>query len=531
MAVRAGGLALALACLGAHARADEAPLSDTTAEPVLQDQPQVRFFAFFLTRAETGNVAPGNDVLKGQTVGRLFGPNSTTTFDERMSLFVEQRVLPFILIEPEILDGWALMRLSFEIDWTWGDSAYNTGGNFGGGFAGDQVNLQTQNAEIEFKLPFDHWRVNVGLLRLFDNARDPYRTFFDTVNNTGNRLALWGSDAAGLYAHGPALGIEWRAGAYVLWENNISEDDDVWLFQLSGNTWLGESLELGFSGYYLRDTSGSEGGFATLLAQGLAGGLATYNGAFSFPLTSKYTADIGWLGVDLSYNAEFEAHGFGGSAFVFTNIGKLDAEATDTTKARTYDILGVAANVRAGYRYGASQNDHVVAEVMFTSGDDGVDDGKYSGVITGNTWTSPGAIYSSHGAYLLFPHINVVNRFYGAVADISNMGLGVAGGFLNFSIDAIRNVLTFKVGTAAALSTVEPKGGGRFIGVEGNARVVYRPAVFFAIEAHGAYLHLGDFYESVQTVSVLGDDGKTLVNPGRPSDPYTFFLTLRWLLF
>ena len=41
--------------------------------------------------------------------------------------------------------------------------------------------------------------------------------------------------------------------------------------------------------------------------------------------------------------------------------------------------------------------------VYSTTGDDNnISDGKYSGVLTGNNWTAPGAVFFSHGLYLLF---------------------------------------------------------------------------------------------------------------------------------
>ena len=54
--------------------------------------------------------------------------------------------------------------------------------------SGRSVNLETQNVEVEIDLPH-RWHVNIGLQRLWDNIRDPYRTFFSTVSLSGERLA------------------------------------------------------------------------------------------------------------------------------------------------------------------------------------------------------------------------------------------------------------------------------------------------------------------------------------------------------
>jgi hypothetical protein len=81
--------------------------------------------------------------------------------------------------------------------------------------------------------------------------------------------------------------------------------------------------------------------------------------------------------------------------------------------------------LKAGYRYGQTTGDAITVDALMTTGDDnGINDGKYSGVVTANTWGSPAAIFVGSGAYILFPHGNVVNRFVGAVTDISNIGYG-----------------------------------------------------------------------------------------------------------
>ena len=69
---------------------------------------------------------------------------------------------------------------------------------------------------------------------------------------------------------------------------------------------------------------------------------------------------------------------------------------------------------------------------------DGLEDGTYSGVVTGNTWGSPGAPFTTFGTYLLMPHPTVVNRLYGAVSDISNMGFGLTAGSIGFGYDIIQ---------------------------------------------------------------------------------------------
>ena len=94
-------------------------------------------------------MAPTNEFLKGQVVGRLFGGN--TTFTRPRSSYAEQRFIPMFTYSPRLFDGWAKIRASFEFDWTWGDANYGAGGNFGGAFGADQVNMQTQNLFVELR--------------------------------------------------------------------------------------------------------------------------------------------------------------------------------------------------------------------------------------------------------------------------------------------------------------------------------------------------------------------------------------------
>ncbi|MBV6654926.1 MAG: hypothetical protein KI786_14270, partial [Mameliella sp.] len=154
--------------------------------------------------------------------------------------------------------------------------------------------------------------------------------------------------------------------------------------------------------------------------------------------------------------------------------------------------------------------------------DNGISDDRYSGVITGNTWATPGGLNVAHGGYLLFPHANVVNRYVAAVTDISNMGFGLTGGTVNLSRDFIPYKLNGKVGMATAISNFSPARGGQFMGLEGNFKVGYTLGTFMEIELHGAYLWLGDFYDS------------PAVNGGgteRPVDPYTALVVFKWLMF
>lgn len=484
---------------------------------------QLQAYVYFYQQNVAMNMAPENDFLKGQIVGRLFGSNTTTTSKDFKARYAEQRAIPFFIYTPNIFDGKATLRASFEIDWTWGDVAYGAGGNFGSAISADQVNLQTQNLEVGF-IPAKYWTVNIGLQRLFDSPHDLYRTFFDKFTTTGYRLAYFGTDGVGISVRRQTDNKKLKAGFYKLYENNVELNDDVTLFELNQQVTLSPLWNVGASVYYIKDNSSGKGG-VSILGQGYGSQLTTYNGAFRFPIgADPYQSDVFWLGTYFSRNEEMMLDRWFMSGFVNYNLGAIRQKAAGSdTYTKTVSIGGIAANLRAGYRYGQTTGDAVTGDFIFTSGDNnGISDQKYNGVITSNTWGSPGGIFIGHGGYLLFPHGNVVNRFVAAVTDISNMGYGIAGGTFNFSRDLIPNKLHSKVGGATGFSVIAPNGGGNFMGWEGNAKLGYDFGAFLTVEAHGAYMGLGDFYDSTLT------NGNVNV---RPINPWLGFVCLKWLIF
>ncbi|MCB0644418.1 MAG: hypothetical protein KDC44_22390, partial [Phaeodactylibacter sp.] len=457
----------------------------------------------------------------GQVIGRLYGQNTTETSDSLRGMYIEQRILPFFIYAPKIFNGRAILRASFEIDWTWGDVAYGSGGNVGSAPSGDQVNLQTQNIELEL-LPAKGWAVNLGLQRMYDTPYNPYRTFFEQLTNTSYRLMYWGTDGVGISVRRDYDFGRWKAGYYQLYENNIEEKDDVTLTEFTYEHQLGLAWRWGGSAYWVHDRASGEGG-PSILGLGLNSLLSDYNGTYRFPLGGNpYRADIVWLGTYFGYNQDYMLGRFFMNGAANLNLGAVDTKQNEKW-SRAADIMGLGANLRAGYRHGQTANDLIWFDAIYTTGDDnGLQDKKFSGVLTGNNWAAPGALYISHGGYLLFPHANVVNRYVAAVTDISNLGFGLLGGTFNISKDLVPHKWNLKLGGATAISNAAPRDGGTFMGVEANARLVYTIGAFMSVEWHGAYLWQGDFFDSP---NVNGDLDV------RPTNPYTTFLAFRWLMF
>ena len=272
---------------------------------------------------------------------------------------------------------------------------------------------------------------------------------------------------------------------------------------------------MGWTAMYLRDHSSGKGGI-TGYNQGLNQPLAGYNGVFRFPLTS-YKADIFWLGVNYFGDPLFQQGRFGYNGFSVLNLGVVDGA------EKNVDVLGFATNLRVAYKYGRTADDMVSLDGIFTTGDNNsISDGKYNGVLTGNNWTSPGAVFFSHNLYLLMAHGTVVNRYVGATIDIQNLGYGLTAGVLAASKDIIPNKFRIKSAIGFGKATKVPAPWGNYMGTEVNLNVLYRPKVFLDLELHAAYLKLGGYYDNP---SVNG--GRST----RPDDPWTMFATLKWILF
>ena len=483
---------------------------------------ELQFIGYSFTRLTSTNITPINDVLQGQVIGRLFGPNSTTTVP-RTALYAEQRFVPFLVYRPAILDGYAVFRTLFKIDFTWGDVAYGIGGNRGGAINAGQVNLQTLLANVDLHPPRENWNLVIGLQRLFDNVRDPNIVPVPVTMTSGYKLGFWGTQAVGvsLYA-GLSPTVKSRLGIFQLWENTISGDDDVILYMADIESRVTPLLEVGADLWYLHDY-GQEAGGISVLGQGLTSALAEYNGAvrIRFPgTTQKYKGHLGWAGAHASYNRDFLAGRWWFDAFAMANMGILDT--VGVHESRAANVLGFAGNVGISYKYGMTANDRISFEGLFTTGDkNGVEDGKLSSVITGNVWGSPVGIYSTHRALVLFPDPQVVNRYYSAVHDISNMGYGTTAFTLGVWKDVIPNRLATKVGMATAFSNVAPPGGGNIVGTEVNVEARYNLKVLLQWTVNAGYVWLGDFYNS----SVV-----TLGSP-KPQNPWVFFTTLTWYMF
>ena len=451
------------------------------------------------------DLTTGSAYANGQLVGTLGGTNSTAVQDpaDVPGFAVEQRVGTFFKYTPKLLDGRATLGAAFEVDFAWGDSSYGTGGNTGGGFGADQVNLQTRRLYGKFRLwgkpgtvGASHSRADLvaGLQFVGDGVYDPETARLDDLERSGGHLLFFGTEAAGLTLYGVQSDVlRYRAGAYTLYEDVLSDPDDVTL-------WMGDvewrpafAVRLGVHGWYLRDRAGgtagpiNASGPASALSE-LQGGprldLRTDTSATSTEAAPSTSAALVWLGGDASYNAGLDQGRFGATGSLFLNSGRLYVIGKPDVP-----VLGVLFDGEARARWAPGAGSVVRLEALYASGDAAGDEGHktgapYGGIVTGNSYGVAAASWTTHGCLLLFPDPTAINRQVAVVYDPSNGGAGVVGGSASVGYDVLPNKLTVTAGAGYAQPTVG--GGAGMHGTEANVHVSGHPFPLATLSVAGA---------------------------------------------
>ncbi len=465
------------------------------------------------------NVVTTNPLLDGQIVGQLGGTNSTTTRGPNgggegeggpLAWYSEQRVNGFFSYRPPVVDGRIGLTAAFEVDFGFGDDSYGNRGNAGGGFGADQVNLQTRRLHLDVRAldkPKHTIDVRLGLQFVSDGVRDPATARRDDLFRTGGGLRFFGSEASGVTVFGTVRGdagvrARYKVGAYTLWEFRAGEVDDVTLFQADAELNPGWSTRVGVHGWYLNDSSGGATGN---LGRGPTSQLSELQGGPKLAFTdgeggpaAEVNADVGWVGVDGGLNHDLGKGRLGLNGALFANLGRI------TVPQRGWVAIGgLMANAELRYRYAPGRGSVIRVEGLFTSADNPATD-SYDGVLTANSWGVVGAVYGSHGTYLLFPDITAINRQSAVVYDVSNAGSGLIGVNGGVAWDAIPNRLNLAV-TGAVASDARRE----LVGSEVNLRVEGEPLPFLK----------------------LGLTGALAFTPRVPVAPFALFADLEWVAF
>lgn len=463
------------------------------------------FMGMLQSRAVMTSLATTNPFLDGQVMGLLGGTNGTTVSADERAMAVEQRGLGFFTFAPPILDGRFEMGAAFEVDYVWGDQSYSTGGNTGGAFGGDQVNLQTRRLYGAWKPRHGghRWNVVGGLQFVADGATDPSAARPDDLFRSGGKLMFWGSEATGISVYGRYSSAMWekvryRLGAYTLYEEAVGSADDVTLFMADAALHPASGTLLGLHAWYLRDNAGGEGG--GLFGSGPTSPLAELQGAGVVDVTGDGTwaetdAGLVWLGADLAHNHDLSRGRLGATAVAMANVGRLYV-----TDYADIPVAGLLADAELRYRYAPGMGSVLRVEALYTTGDNDPDDGRYTGVITGNSYGIVGAVYASHGTLLLFPDSSAINRQVALVYDVSDQGRGLLGFTGSAGYDLLPNKLSATAGGGVARVP-----GGDLVGTELNLRLRYKPWMFANLELAGAVVKGSDLPATPWTVLLYFD--------------------------
>jgi hypothetical protein len=425
--------------------ASAAPPPESAAQSVRPEEESHReltVFALFQTRLTADDLVSSNPLLDGQVVGRLGGTNGIVVDSTARSAFAEQRVAPFFTWSPLVLGGDAALTAAFEVDFAFGDAAYGTGGNVGGGFGADQVNLQTRRLHASF---FPHrgphrWHVVLGLQFVSDSVSDPTATGLDGLLRSGGRMAFFGSEAAGITVYGRWVDdwgtrLRYRLGSYTLIEQGRSLPDDVWLTMADVEVRPLAATSIGGHLWFLQDRSGAAG----VLSPGPTGAMWELQGGPSLdpydgyppPAEAPVDADLLWFVADAGYNAALDRGPLGLSGYVAGNVGRIYAPIVHDD-----GVMGWAAEAEVRMRYAQGEGSVLRGSGIFSSGDD-ADPQRYTGVVTGNAYGIAGAPMPTLGTLLLFPDARAINRMVSIVSDLSASGQGLLGGAVGLGYDVI----------------------------------------------------------------------------------------------
>ncbi len=522
---RRGVSVLVLAASSGVAVAEPAEVWQQEAEAEAMVQPKAsvsgsgfKFLGVLQTRGTYSDVVGTNPYMDGQVLGVLGGSNGTTTSAEERSLVSEHRVGGFFGYSPTVLDGRATLNAAFEVDFLFGDQSYLVGGNTGGAYGADQVNLQTRRLNGTFlATPFSgdgwthDWTVVAGLQFVGDSPYEVSTARLDDLVHNGGGLRFFGSEMAGISLYGRHRDrwgerLRYRLGAYTLYEKGASLKDDISLWMADVSVQPEGGWHTALHVWYLRDSSGGQAG---LLGAGPSSSLSELQGGpfLDFRAEGETTlpvmnADIYWFGGDMGYNHRLDRGRLGFGALYFANIGSLlFAEREDA------DLFGIHSAGDVRYRYARGKGSILRAEILWSSADHlgpvgEVDD--YGGVLTGNSYGIAGAAYASAGTLLLFPDIGAINRQSALVYDISNQGRGLRAGMVSVGYDLIPNRLNSSAWLAHARNDDTSP-----VGTEVGARLSYEAMLLLNIGLSGAYV------------------GGTAL----PEDPWTVLATLDWVVF
>jgi len=446
------------------------------------------FHGMLLVKGDFTNYdqAGGNDVLKASTRGPA---NMLSQGDTGKSFFfTEQRAR---LRYQATLTNNVKLVTQFEIDSRWGDTSQSTATtrNVGGAMEADQVNLETKNVYMQFKVPYLPTTVLAGI-QPFDDA---YKGIFlssdiagvmttTTVDNTTVRLGwLRGYDNKNFNG----------ADSTIPPVNSTSDSKGTSSF-VPGRY----SLDLGIMDVTYKVSKQFQVGGSYYM---------TYDN-----LTSGYNV-LNTLGLNATYN-------FGPGVIDGFFLYQFGDNPTNNFGQVGKKVSAFAANLGGKVKAGPGT---ARAQFLYASGSNGNGtEHAFQGVNQLGDGNTTSTFPMAQMTMLITNTKYAANTDRGIINTVSNYDQGVMGAFLGYDLDIDKTFIKSNVGMAAAArenQTFKPKNqrtgkfNSNYLGTEINTEVGYKISENLTASLVGGYVVLGDYWKDVAKTT----DG-TIKTPDNP---------------
>jgi hypothetical protein len=373
-----------------------------------------------------------------------------------------------------------------ELDYTnWGDSAYNTLRNQGGGLEADTVNLESKNIFMWFNIPNTPVKVTAGM----QNQSDSF-----------GGMIFGYADMAGIFVTGNAEPVSYRLGMAKFQENLTRFDDDVDLYVAEVKFAPVKEARFGVDFYMIRDASGNKTTFnvgQTNLNTALRG-FSDYG--YVVPIGTYDPSTFYYVGLDGAINAGPVAL----SGYAFYNGGKIKkVNATIGTAAlvnQDVEVKAWAADLRAELNAGPGRFFIEGAYVSGTGSNDNNSSADFKSPITASNYALAGSYpLTSMDMQILFPNLDDITASNALAYDVQNKGRGIMAVAAGFSMK-FGDRLSGKVGIgylADAKNFVGVNSTGVSIkkhkATEVNANVNFAMLKGLDLGLYGAYAFLTDW--------------------------------------
>lgn len=424
--------------------------------------------------------AGGNDASGNRT---LYRSNPSKSF-----FYTEQRAR--LKYTGKFSDEVKLVT-QFEIDSRWGDTSQGKADkgstrNQGGAMETDQVNLETKNIYMDFKVPNLPTTVKAGLLP-FDDA---YKGVFLTT------------DIAGVMTTTKLEDLTINAGWLRGYDNvNFNGADGTIPAVNAAPSGTGALKGTDNPGRYSLDIGILEAKYAVSKALSVGG---SYYLTYSNLEKAGYNV-LSTLGVSAAYN-------FGiGTIDGFLLIQAGDNPTNDFGQVGQ-SVSAFAANVAAKIKAGPGT---ARGTVLYASGDDGKGSvGAFQCVNQLGDGNATSTFSSAQMTMLITNTRYAANTDRALINTVTNYNQGLVGAFFGYDLDIDKTFVKTNLGFAAVASdnnTFKPKNlakndysNGKYVGTEVNAEVGYKISSNLTASVIAGYVMLGDYYKDTVKNTTTG---------------------------